>query len=67
MATLDFLFTVTQTFYIGLAKRYIRVFLQDVTEKPERTFWPTQHKMSGFCNILWRNPNQLFWPTQYYM
>ena len=28
--------------YIGLAQNFIQVFLYDVTEKPKRTFWPTQ-------------------------
>ena len=26
---------------IGLAKKFVRVFLQNILEKPERTFWPT--------------------------
>ena len=29
--------------YIGLAKKFIRVFPEDVVEKPEETFWPIQY------------------------
>ena len=28
---------------IGLAKKFVRVFPQDVMEKPERTFLPAQY------------------------
>ena len=28
---------------IGLAKKFIRIFPQHLTEKPKRTFWPTQY------------------------
>ena len=30
---------------IGLAKKFILVFLYDVMEKPKRTFWPTQYNI----------------------
>ena len=31
---------------IGLAKKFVWVFLWQHTEKPERTFWPTQYNLN---------------------
>ena len=42
--------------YIGLAKKFIVVFLWAVMENPEWTFWPTQYR-----NTIWtgRNTNRI--------
>ena len=35
--------TGKEVVFIGLAKKFIWIFVSDVMEKPERNFWPTQY------------------------
>ena len=43
---------VCKCLYMGLAKRFIQVFLWDITEKSKWTFWPTQYVHTSLHDCL---------------
>ena len=46
--------------FIGLAKKFIWVFLYNIMEKPEWTFGPTQYNKQICWNVMKKQAMKLF-------